>query len=90
VKNISITPPTIIPLAPFTNGTTAELTAQMLKLNKEHTTYEPEFHSPTFRREDPSIFTPTTAIPVTVTLKRKGNEKIKGEKPKRKQRTPRI
>jgi hypothetical protein len=35
-----------------------------------------EFCPPTFRREDPSIFTPTTAIPVTLTLKRKGSEKI--------------
>ncbi|KAJ7729637.1 hypothetical protein B0H14DRAFT_2640388 [Mycena olivaceomarginata] len=71
-----------IPFAPFTNGTTAELTAQMLKLNKEHTIYDPEFRPPTFRREDPSIFTPTTAILVTVTLKRKGNKKIEGENSK--------
>ncbi|KAJ7830669.1 hypothetical protein B0H14DRAFT_2593211 [Mycena olivaceomarginata] len=51
----------------------------MLNLNKEHTIYDPEFRPPTFRREDPSIFTPTTAILVTVTLKRKGNKKIEGE-----------
>jgi hypothetical protein len=79
VKNIPITLPTRIPFAPFTNGTTAELTAQMLKLNKEHTIYDPEFRPPTFRREDPSIFTPATAILVTVTLKRKRNKKIEGE-----------
>ncbi|KAJ7680189.1 hypothetical protein B0H14DRAFT_2655451, partial [Mycena olivaceomarginata] len=45
---------------PFLNGTTAELTAQMLRFNKVHTIYDPESCPPTPRHEDPSIFTPTT------------------------------
>ncbi|KAJ7802295.1 hypothetical protein B0H14DRAFT_2614441 [Mycena olivaceomarginata] len=65
---------------PFLNGTTAELTAQMLRFTKVHTIYDPESRPPTPRHEDPWIFTPTTAIPVTLTLKRKGSEEIEGEK----------
>ncbi|KAF8135896.1 hypothetical protein K438DRAFT_1786700 [Mycena galopus ATCC 62051] len=61
---------------PFPNGTATELAAQMLKFN----IYDPESRPPTFRREDSSISTPTTAIPVTLTLKRKANEKIEGER----------
>jgi hypothetical protein len=65
---------------PLRKGTTGEVTAQMLRFNKAHTIYDPEFRPPTFRREDPSIFTPTTAIPVILALKRKGSEDIEGEK----------
>jgi hypothetical protein len=52
----------------------------MLRFNKAHTIYDPEFHPPTFRREDPSIFTQTMVIPVILALKRKGSEDIEGEK----------
>ncbi|KAF8145187.1 hypothetical protein K438DRAFT_1979903 [Mycena galopus ATCC 62051] len=69
---------------PFPNGTVTELAAQMLKFNRAHTIFDPEFRPPTFHREDPSIFTPTTAIPVTLTLKRKSSEKIEGERRARK------
>ncbi|KAF8217966.1 hypothetical protein K438DRAFT_1747209 [Mycena galopus ATCC 62051] len=48
-----------------------------------------KFRPPTFRREGPSIFTPTTAIPVTLTLKRKASEKIEGER-RAKKRAPRT
>ncbi|KAJ7716986.1 hypothetical protein B0H14DRAFT_3631699 [Mycena olivaceomarginata] len=65
---------------PFNEGTTAKLTSQMLKFNSAHIIYDPEFFPPTFRRKDPSIFTPTTAIPVMLNLKRKGSGKIEGEK----------
>jgi hypothetical protein len=65
---------------PFNEGTTAKLTSQMLKFNSAHIIYDPEFCPPTFRRKDPSIFTPTTAIPVMLNLKRKGSGKIEGEK----------
>ncbi|KAJ7794707.1 hypothetical protein B0H14DRAFT_2621696 [Mycena olivaceomarginata] len=37
----------------FNEGTTAKL-----KFNSAHIIYDPEFCPPTFRREDPSIFTP--------------------------------
>jgi hypothetical protein len=56
----------------------------MLKFNKAHTIYDPEFCPPTFHRENPSIFTPTMAIPEKLTLKRRGSEKIEGEKPAKK------
>ncbi|KAJ7872681.1 hypothetical protein B0H14DRAFT_2570183 [Mycena olivaceomarginata] len=69
---------------PLRKGTTGEVTAQMIRFNKAHTIYDPEFRPPTFRREDPSIFTPTTAIPVILALKRKGSEDIEGEKSARK------
>ncbi|KAJ7823302.1 hypothetical protein B0H14DRAFT_2597955 [Mycena olivaceomarginata] len=65
---------------PLRKGTTGEVTTQVLRFNKAHTIYDPEFRPPTFRREDPSIFTPTTAIPVILALKRKGSEDIEGEK----------
>jgi hypothetical protein len=64
---------------PFNEGATAKLTSQMLKFNSAHIIYDPEFCPPTFRRKDPSIFTPTTAIPVLLNLKRKGSGKIEGE-----------
>ncbi|KAJ7711025.1 hypothetical protein B0H14DRAFT_2645988 [Mycena olivaceomarginata] len=65
---------------PFNEGTTANLTSQMLKFNSAHIIYDPEFCPPTFRCKDPSIFTPTTAIPVMLNLKRKGSGKIEGDK----------
>ncbi|KAJ7855500.1 hypothetical protein B0H14DRAFT_2579366 [Mycena olivaceomarginata] len=65
---------------PFNEGATAKLTSQMLKFNSAHIIYDPEFCPPTFRRKDPSIFTPTTAIPVLLKRKRKGSRKIEGEK----------
>ncbi|KAJ7804466.1 hypothetical protein B0H14DRAFT_2612254, partial [Mycena olivaceomarginata] len=34
---------------PLRKGTTGEVTAQMLRFNKAHTIYDPEFRPPTFR-----------------------------------------
>ncbi|KAJ7364743.1 hypothetical protein DFH08DRAFT_799057 [Mycena albidolilacea] len=69
---------------PFPSGTAAEIARQMFKFNKAHTIYDLKLHPPTFHCEDPLIFTPTTAILVTLTLKRRGSEKIEGEKPAKK------
>ncbi|KAJ7090528.1 hypothetical protein C8R44DRAFT_891962 [Mycena epipterygia] len=52
---------------------------QMLKFNRDHTIFDAGFRPPTFRRDSPSQFEPSTAIPVTlkpITLKRKANENI--------------
>ncbi|KAJ7889156.1 hypothetical protein B0H14DRAFT_2561996 [Mycena olivaceomarginata] len=38
------------------------------------------FDPPSWARKDPSIFTPTTAIPVMLNLNRNGSGKIEGEK----------
>ncbi|KAJ7333410.1 hypothetical protein DFH08DRAFT_814525 [Mycena albidolilacea] len=66
------------------SGTAAEIAAQMFKFNKAHTIYDLELRPPSFHCKDPLIFTPTTAIPVALTLERRGSEKIEGEKPAKK------
>ncbi|KAF8135267.1 hypothetical protein K438DRAFT_1786981 [Mycena galopus ATCC 62051] len=55
---------------------------EMVRFNNLHSFYDPDYRPPTFRRDDPSIF-PVTA-PILVTVKRKGDPQIQGEKPPKK------
>ncbi|KAF8169604.1 hypothetical protein K438DRAFT_1774188 [Mycena galopus ATCC 62051] len=68
---------------PTTSTESSVLVQQMLAFKRDHTIFDEEFRPPIFRRDRPSHFPPTEAIPVVVkgVLKRKKNEKIKAEKP---------
>ncbi|KAF8214347.1 hypothetical protein K438DRAFT_1750402 [Mycena galopus ATCC 62051] len=55
---------------------------EMVRFNNVHSFYDPDYRLPTFRRDDPSIF-PGTA-PILVTVKRKGDPQIHGQKPPKK------
>ncbi|KAJ7671727.1 hypothetical protein B0H17DRAFT_1141498 [Mycena rosella] len=63
------------------SGKAAICFKQMMEFNRDHTIYDAQFRPPTFHRDDPSFSAPTEAIPVIV--KRPGELKIKGERPKK-------
>ncbi|KAJ7128434.1 hypothetical protein C8R44DRAFT_732773 [Mycena epipterygia] len=52
---------------------------QLLQFKKDQTIFDAGFRPPAFRRDFPSQFEPSKAIPIT--LKRKKNEKADGEQP---------
>ncbi|KAJ7128370.1 hypothetical protein C8R44DRAFT_732709 [Mycena epipterygia] len=52
---------------------------QLLQFKRDHTIFDAGFRPPAFRRDFPSQFEPSKAIPIT--LKRKKNEKTDGEQP---------
>ncbi|KAJ7483763.1 hypothetical protein B0H11DRAFT_2231915 [Mycena galericulata] len=70
---------------PLTSVQSGILTQRMLKFNADHATYDRDYRPPTYRRDDPSIFKPTAAIPVL--LKREGSAEIEGEKPAKRAKT---
>ena len=67
------------------NVKSSTVVQQMLDFNNAHAFYDPDFRPPTFRRERPSIITPT--VPIPVVLKRKGDAKIDGEKQAKRAKT---
>ena len=67
------------------DGSSVSATTRMLNFNEAHVIYDQDYSEPTFRRLAPSIFQPSTAIPVV--LKRNGGENIVNEKPANLKRT---
>ncbi|KAJ7914599.1 hypothetical protein B0H13DRAFT_2460520 [Mycena leptocephala] len=65
---------------------TSVLTQEMLKFNRDHTWFDQEFRPPMFRRDRPSDWLPSHAIPVVVggglNLKRRVDDEPEDEKPK--------
>jgi hypothetical protein len=78
---------------PWPAGNSDTLAGRMEGFKRTHAFYDPGFRPPTFRRDDPSIFVPTAAIPIQ--LKRKGDGDIEEERkpakrPKTSKKTKKI